>query len=476
MSFLTLRSSELWSILVLAICLLSSVSAQPADPALLAARMNCIELLTVRSTSYAQLHLAYQTCASADVTHTVQDVGDFGPGYDLALEYDEIVVIFPLLGQPDPVQLRPVFDRSTIAWLSEDMARVDYIINITLQYNATTGGYNYNMQGFRYSTFYVFSNSSTDHVSLIYDIQDPAAIALFTLGSGIVPASVICESFIFPACNGTPYSGPLPFLPDTGYDTIEECTEFIASVQAPSKCPFQGRSNTAACRTTHSWAAFIRPDIHCSHVSPSNSVCEDGCYPACDDCDVNAECAAIFSSTFTPEYKCQCKDGYTGDGKTCTPVTCDRRSAPSGASLCRERHTSCVNSTCVCNPTFTWNATSRKCECIGGSVWGALCVPTGRCTTKRQCAIQRANTVSCSTYGYNPLTDWKHCLCNYGYEGGWEYPCTCLPGRREVHSSQSGGGQLCIGSGECVRRHDCGRDHSCKMRGDGSGVGDCVHV
>lgn len=453
--------------LILALCLLVAICAQPSDPALLAARMNCIQLLTVRSTSYAQLQLAYQTCASADITHTVQDVGDFGPGYDLALEYDEIVVIFSLLGQPDPVQLRPVYDNSTITWLSHDMVRVDYIINITLQYNATTNGYNYNMQGFRYSTFYVFSNSTTDHVSLIYDIQDPAAIELFTLGSGTVPPEVICSAFIFPACNGTPQSGPLPFLPLTGYATIEECTTFISSVQRPSKCPFQGRSNTAACRTTHSWAAFIRPDIHCSHVSPSNPVCEDGCFPACDGCDANAGCAAVFPTLFEPVYECQCKNGYRGDGKTCRPVTCNRRWP------CRGQHTTCENSTCVCKETFTWNATTGKCECLGGSVWGSKCVPTGRCTEKRQCNLQRGNTVSCSEYGFNPLTEWKHCLCNYGYEGGWEYPCVCPSGRREATTSYPSK-HVCLAPNECTREHHCKRHQTCRLRSDNSGVGDCV--
>lgn len=114
------------------LCLFSYVLGQTSNQSLLSARMECIELLTLRSTSYPQLLLAYERCVSDDVTHTVRDVGDFGPGKALALEYDEIVNIFPLLGVPSPVLLRPVYDKNTLTWLSVDTARVDYIINITL--------------------------------------------------------------------------------------------------------------------------------------------------------------------------------------------------------------------------------------------------------------------------------------------------------------------------------------------------------
>ena len=35
----------------------------------------------------------------------------------------------------------------------------------------------------------------------------------------------------------------------------------------------------------------------------------------CDECDENAECD---KDAEKPEEVCTCKDGYTGDGKTCT--------------------------------------------------------------------------------------------------------------------------------------------------------------
>ena len=39
----------------------------------------------------------------------------------------------------------------------------------------------------------------------------------------------------------------------------------------------------------------------------------DECKEGTHDCDVNAECTNTPSS-----YTCSCKDGYSGDGKTCT--------------------------------------------------------------------------------------------------------------------------------------------------------------
>lgn len=317
------------------------------------------------------------------------------------------------------------------------------------------------MQGFRYSTFYVFTNSSTDRVSLIYDIQDPAAIALFSQDSNTIDPAIICGAFIFPACSA--------YMADTGYTSLEDCISFIASVQAPSTCPFQGRSNTAACRTTHSWASAIRPDIHCSHTSRDNPVCHDNCYPACSNCSAQADCVAAFTTLFDPSYTCLCKNGYKGDGRVCTSQSCRMGCA---------RYQVCDHGVCKCKKGFTWNLTTVRvndqCTCVGGLVQNGVCVPTGRCTTDRQCVAQDRNTVTCSDYGFNPLTEWKHCLCNYGYVGGWEYPCTCPVGKKQVRSSLAGGGRVCLSAGECVRRLDCDRREHCSLRANGSEIGDCI--
>lgn len=435
--------------------------AQPSDPILLAKRIHCLELLTVRATSRSQLDVAYANCTSDDVFHTVRDVGDFGPGA-LAYGYDEVVVIFPEIGMPDQVVLRPLFDPSTITWLDEDMVRVDYINNINFLFDPSTGGLVYHEEGFRFSTFYIFTNSTTERVSLMYDIQDPAAVVMFNSGGGILDPELVCSAFVFPACNRSNY------LPNTGYSTLEECITFFATVVPNSICPFQGRSNTAACRITHAWASFIRPDVHCSHVRPVSVTCADTCFPACDNCNIHAECVATFPTLFEPVYKCQCKDGYTGDGHTCTPNSCT-----SNTHCARDQE--CVDEICQCKDTFTWNSTATKkrdqCTCEEGTIYDGVCVPIGRCSEKKHCNIQRPNTVSCSEYGHNSFTQWKHCLCNYGYEGGWEYPCTCSGEREEV--VQSPGKKVCLASGECTRSGQCSHHQTCHIRGDGSGIGDC---
>ena len=40
-------------------------------------------------------------------------------------------------------------------------------------------------------------------------------------------------------------------------------------------------------------------------------------------------------------------------------------------------------------------------------------------------------------YGQNPYAPWKTCVCNAGYEGGFQYPCTSPDAEAHVHSADT---------------------------------------
>ncbi|XP_048589459.1 fibrillin-1 [Nematostella vectensis] len=79
-------------------------------------------------------------------------------------------------------------------------------------------------------------------------------------------------------------------------------------------------------------------------------------------CDKNAECNNTVGS-----YKCTCKPGYTGDGKTCQDID---ECAISGDSPC-DKNAECNNTvgsyTCTCNPGYTGD--------------GKTCDDVNECTT-----------------------------------------------------------------------------------------------
>src|SRR5688500_10314308 len=77
---------------------------------------------------------------------------------------------------------------------------------------------------------------------------------------------------------------------------------------------------------------------------------------------------------------------------------------------------------CKCKDTFIWNPVTGECECPEEShlAWRIdsreqLCIPKGRCLQDQHCVAQASGTGGCRIFGENAFTQWKWCLCNYGY-------------------------------------------------------------
>jgi len=234
-------------------------------------------------------------------------------------------------------------------------------------------------------------------------------------------------------------------------------------VDFPNKlfCPFPLRGNTSTCRSLHLFAAFNVPSVHCPHVSRQSVPCTDSCLSSCVGCDKNnGFCAGSINIDASVNYFCKCKDGYTGDGHTCTPNSCTANwQCPSPTYS-----TTCTNGICQCANSFEWNTTTAAqqagavCACNSSSTlyWNgnvAECIPIGRCRQRWQCP-QDYNSVTCIQYGQNAFIPYDTCVCNFGFDGGFSIGCGCAVGR-SIQWSTLYAGNICIAPGQCTDGFQC---------------------
>ena len=400
------------------------------------------------------------------IFHNVQGVGNFGPA-DVALEYDFLVPgLEPILGYA-PVTLFPLWDINTTKWVAPDTLQVDYTITISVGYNPATATYAFANQVYRAREYIVFMANSA-LINLGYTINAPGAMVMFDLVANTLPAEVLC-GIIFQACGLNPYTN-LSYLADTGFASFNDCYAFMAQLPTAQPCPYTQRSNTTACRQLHAFSSFFLPSVHCSHVRPNSAVCRPQCLPQCSNCDVNAKCVATYPNipqtpdSFKPVYVCQCKNGYIGNGQNCTPILCSSKGrcpAPAGTYSC-----SAADNRCECGSTFTaqpalLGADDSLCACPAPSTvyWynkEPVCVTQGHClsdTARYMCNLQEYNQVKCLPQKNSFDTD-SLCMCNYGFVGGIEYPCSCASGRRQVWSTVMKG-DVCLNTTECTENWHC---------------------
>jgi len=436
---------------------------------LLADRMVTLQVWVDRSNSSGQMDLAYTDIYSnVNTTHTVRDTADYGPRV-IAHEYDRVILDLVYFFGFNPTMIHSHYDPSTIQWLDADTVQVDYNLDIKTAYNPVTSSYEIDMQGFRYRDIFVYA-PNTSQIILDYTIQDPAAILAFDQAGGVLPNEFICGFIIIPACNGT----DRPYLADTGYTSVADCVTALNNFPA-NPCPYAQRSNTSACRLLHGFASGLLPAVHCSHTKVESMVCVNSCLPACANCDPNAECIPTFPTLFSPVYVCQCKNGYVGNGTSCVPKYCSYGNCPALYGSYQ-----CSSGSCVCQDTFTHNPMvvgNNLCTCEGGQIFYnnslPVCVPTGRCMSQQyECNGQSYNQVKCKTNGYNTFEKFKFCVCNYGFNGGYEYPCSCAGSKRVVWSDTFSG-EVCLSSSECTANWHCSYPKTCQIP-VGQQVGQCV--
>lgn len=287
------------------------------------------------------------------------------------------------------------------------------------------------------------------------------------------------------AC-GTPNNiTGLNYLNDTGYSTFTDCYVALSQLPATQPCPFVQMSRTITCYQLHAFAAILLPSVHCSHVRAQSAVCKDNCLPACANCDVNAHCVGTFPGkprNATVVYKCQCSNGYIGNGTSCAPITCTNKGkcpATKGSYDC-----SAANR-CECAPSFTpqpelLGVNDSLCVCLAPSQIVTYnkeqyCLPQGRCLSddaREMCGKERYNEVKCLQQN-NSFNTLHKCDCNYGFTGGVAFPCVCGASRRKVWSDKMDG-KVCLNATECTEDWHCPRAKPDCQGATKSLIGQCV--
>ena len=436
---------------------------------LIADRIYNAELRVNAAIDTASLEAAFDSeWTTDDFIQITRELGDF-VGKLVAKEYAAIATSFTDLLGYAPVILRPTFDVGTTLWLNTDILLVKYNQNVSTGYNLTTQEYDLNGDGFR-NTFYFKFETGTKRIKLAYLIQDAGQVAIFNELQTSFTTLQICRDYIIPACNGSAFTGPLPYLVNTTYTSEADCVAHLNMKPQIGVCPFPARSDTTICRHLHATSAFFLPSTHCPHVPPVSPVCVDTCMPACANCHADAKCVVTFPdlTTFTPVYQCQCNNGYAGNGTYCEPQLCHNNhcDAPKDSFTCASS-----NGACTCNPTFVHdplNTGNDYCVCPEDhhtvkNGTELLCIPNGRCLSEQsECDIQNYNEVKCQSPGVNPYVPYNQCVCNYGFIGGHEFPCTCESGRRKLWSPTIDG-KVCLSDSECTEDWHCDPQETCDI-------------
>ena len=148
----------------------------------------------------------------------------------------------------------------------------------------------------------------------------------------------------------------------------------------------------------------------------------DPCAVGTADCDENALCYRLSSN----ESRCECDDGYSGDGRTCSEIDeCAAASAPFGVtSVCNYGNCTdeIANYSCTCLPGFTDFDCSREInECASNPCVGGQCVDGVNGYT---CVCDEGYTgVACDV----DIDDCAAALCGGGtcVDGVDDYKCDC---------------------------------------------------
>lgn len=237
---------------------------------------------------------------------------------------------------------------------------------------------------------------------------------------------------------------------------VNECTGNAAGCSADATCTNTSGGFVCRCKTGFEGDGKTCVATPCA---PGYQTGVGGCVDTneCDNgtagCSPDATCINTVGG-----FACQCKTGYTGNGTSCTPVTCGSgyRLVTSGAwagtcqdiNECYEGSDDChPNATCqnkqggyqcVCQSGFTGNG--QSCTCAPGTeLSGTGCVDINECAR---------GTDDCADTNATCTNLWASfsCRCNTGFQGDGTTcaPSPCAPG----YQTSSGG--TCVDADECA--------------------------
>ena len=354
-----------------------------------------------------------------------------------------------------------------------DRYTYQYYINAT-QLNPLTGG-TVDGDGIGYTGNIVFAPNTSKVMTEV--VSSLLGQAFFNSAAGAVPALQLCSGIVGIA---TVVNGSCPpGSPYQQFSSLDDCLTKMAEVvatQSVSPCNDILTSNSTACRNVHYVTALAnQPQSqidHCPHVQIPSPVCIDRCLVNCSNCDPNAQCVFVLTLTGSRVYSCLCNPGYVGNGTTCTRVTCSAQyDCATGDNY---NYVACINGTCACQPSFEWDTTLGTCVIPEGTnvVYNngqAVALPLGRCYEQWQCSnfgLGGYNDLTCVQFGVNAFVPYLTCICNYGYDGGFNVPCTCASGKTITWSSQLNS-NVCLFPYECAASYDCSYGQSCNTTNSG---------
>ena len=185
--------------------------------------------------------------------------------------------------------------------------------------------------------------------------------------------------------------------------------------------------------------------------------------PAPPACSISSPCGPNATCTTKGQTStCKCKDGYTGDGVTCTDVNecTTKNSCPSNST--------CTNSpgsfSCACNAGYTLVKNQNQCKV---STAPSCSTNNGGCSANATCSSPSGTIVCTCKSGYIgngvTCTDVNECATN---NGGCNVnaACTNTPGGRTCacNGGYSGDGLSCTDINECATNNGgCSANAAC---------------
>ncbi|XP_071534542.1 nidogen [Panulirus ornatus] len=171
------------------------------------------------------------------------------------------------------------------------------------------------------------------------------------------------------------------------------CNE-VNNCHPNAQCIYDSYSRTYTCQCN---AGFDGDGYHCSELGKcyTYSLSIDECSSVLD-CDTNAQC--LYDST-SQRYKCECNDGYEGDGRTCQLQ---------GEAGCNIINNCDTNADCI----YDTYALVHRCQCRNGYEGdGSFCTPTQvGCNVVYNCG----DNAECS---YDQAAKGYRCRCREGFQG-----------------------------------------------------------
>jgi len=449
-----------------------------------AARLKAVVIYVQRLNHDVKTYnLTCQRFYTEDVRFLLRGIGTFD-SYQVATEYG--FLLFNTSAEIWQGTIHAELDLASIRWQgrNNNTASFWHTAEVNLGPDPSQPGkFFFSSGGVRNYQTVIFEECS-DRIKADIVVSDRDIIPIYDAHNEI-DAMTLCKN-IMARCTGSLQQ----------YRSVDECVGFMQAIGAVaqerprSACPYRLTSNTTTCRNFHSSNTLVDPAVHCPHTAKDSVMCVDNCLPACESCPPNSHCSATYSNATSQSaiYSCACDAGFvafsTGDGEVtkCLPASCN------DDGECGKPFGYCDRDSgrCACKSTSEWVSSGSKVGCTcpedytitwdipvpnHSNLTSPSCRPPGGCLAREHCTQQAKDRVQCrATDPPSTVSSWLACLCNPGFIGGWNNPCTCPYGESQVAWSSKLSGEVCLAPGQCSNDRQC--KTTCVMPPEGF-IGTC---